>query len=55
MKRSLLLLLAILTATLFAGCASDDDPFPVHSAANSEPVAGAATPSKGDSSAGWKW
>lgn len=38
------------------GCATDDEPFPVHGGANSDvPVAGAATPAPGDSSAAWKW
>jgi hypothetical protein len=58
MKRLVLLLLPTLAALFFAGCAGDDDPFPVHSSAaqnNDNPVAGAATPARGDSSAAWKW
>jgi len=58
MKRRLLLLLPMLVVLVLAGCASDDDPFPVHSSAAAEsgnPVAGVTTSPKGDSSAGWKW
>jgi len=44
---------------LLSGCATDDDdPFPVHPAAavdSEAPVAGAATPARESSSAGWKW
>jgi hypothetical protein len=51
--------LAIATLLVLTGCATDDDPFPVHPAATTTdselPVAGAAIPAGESSSAGWKW
>ena len=51
--------LAIATLLVLTGCATDDDPFPVHPAATTTdsevPVAGAASPPRESSSAGWKW
>jgi hypothetical protein len=51
--------LAIATLLVLTGCATDDDPFPVHPAATTAdsevPVAGAASPAGESSSAGWKW
>ena len=51
--------LAIATLLVLIGCATDDDPFPVHPAATTTdsemPVPGAASPAGESSSAGWKW
>ena len=51
--------LAIATLLVLTGCATDDDPFPVHPAATTAdseaPVAGAASPARESSNAGWKW
>ena len=58
--KQMVLLGCLLTLGLFglASCATDneDEPFPTHSNVNADvPVAGAATPAPGESSAGWKW
>ena len=51
--------LAIASLLVLTGCATDDDPFSVHPAATATdsevPVAGAATPARESSNAGWKW
>ena len=50
--------LFIASLLVLTGCAAEDDPFPVHSAAPTDAdaqVAGAATPVPGISNAGWKW
>ena len=51
--------LAIASLLVLTGCATDNYPFPVHPAATTTdsevPVAGAASPARESSNAGWKW